>query len=1539
MANEPTSKTDDPAALAFSAVENALKDSVFPPDDSETAKRPEKRRDEKIASSTERRRTGEKIASQTGSVANDDRMIGTRLLYNMQTRSSRVPLFIALVLSLGWLALAGGITFLRYSAEAAKPGGASGFLTSSEFAGLLALVGLPVIGFFAVAVLVRRAQELRVAATSMTQAAMRLTDPETTAADKVATVGQAVRREVNALGDGLERALSRAGELEVMVHNEVTALERTYSDNESRLRALIQNLSEQRDAVILNSDKVRDAIGGAHTAMIGDLREIGASLSATITEHGNTARNRIEGATNQFQTFLDERSVSLIDGIENRTIDMTSALEAKFERLDGMFGERSGELSEVFDSRTNNLAATIEARMESLIAEIDGRTSVVTAAIEDKTGQISAAMTHGGEAMITSLDAREAALAQALEALSGRVVNDIGGRTFRAEEVLTNLIERLEESMSIRTNAIESQFQSAIIEIGAVIEENADSARSVISSAGGEALSSLSTRVDEVALMLDSRLGAMDAVVADKGERLITQLGEHTTTFDARATALEAAITDKTAELGATLAERTNSFVDAAAERTEMLAARLEERTENLSETVEARTRQIESTFDTHLGGFVHSLDERTNLIDQALAQKTDGLAEVFDKRADAFGRMVEARSDTFNATLQQTTGDIEEAIALRTTEFATTLETKTGEMSYAIDESTRALGEELGTQTRAIAERIATRTQQLSEALSTRTKEFGDALSTRTVKFSEALSNETAHLSEALDTRTVALADQLETRTQQMSTAIESQSAALESRLLNSMEGVVNTMTGQSERVTSLIDGKVADINQSLGRGVDSAVGKLSDVESGLTGRITSVSNTIVESAREAARTIETSVDHASHSITEMVDRRLGTLPEAITARAEITADRLAELNTALSTSITRSMADLEAGADRIEETITSRIAKATATISTDVEQTAARMDVAVRTALEQVKQATRHIEDLVEVKAVATAAELGAKLGAMQKTVSDQSAAFADVIDTRSEQLRNSLLSHGNILRDALSTSADQSERIMSESTARITNELGDALKRLNDSNLLLQRVLETTTTNLADLENRVADQTSTYSSTVKDALSATEEAGELVSRHVDAFQKAIVSMTGEFGDLVGSLDIQSANIDRAASTLKDAGNFSIDTLENRRGAMEALAESFTARADEIDERMRTFANSIAGTVSETERRLVSARQAMEDALASTSNAVTQGIESFSISADNQSRRANQLLGEAQQAMLAEMQATLDEATRRFNDTAAAMRATAGQVGHELEATRSELQRGVLELPEETRASAAAMRRVVAEQIEALNELNAIVRNQSGTHDVSLRRQPRRSEEPTPRRMETRAPEPRREDIRPIEARQPAPRPSQPPVSTADIASALESVLSTTAHQPAPRPVPPREPAPEQGGGWLRDVLRNASASQAGAPRQSSFSGLSGEIARSIDPGALDDAWQRYQAGESNVFSRRIYTLSGQGVYDEVRKKLQRDADFAATASAYMEEFEQYLRRAASGAQAQTETRALLLSDRGKVYTMLAHAAGRLH
>ena len=231
MANKSTPPKDDPAALAFSAVENALKDSVFSMDDkparkveSQPANREPKREQRREGpTNTERLRAADKIAAQASSVANDDRSTAASALYALQSRASNAPIWFAITASLLWLIGVGLIAALRYGPRFAEGLSVAEFVQSLDFAALAAIIALPILAMISIAFLVRRAQDLRLAAASMTQAAMRLTEPESAAAHKIATVGQAVRREVNAIGDGLERALSRAGELEVMVHNEVTA--------------------------------------------------------------------------------------------------------------------------------------------------------------------------------------------------------------------------------------------------------------------------------------------------------------------------------------------------------------------------------------------------------------------------------------------------------------------------------------------------------------------------------------------------------------------------------------------------------------------------------------------------------------------------------------------------------------------------------------------------------------------------------------------------------------------------------------------------------------------------------------------------------------------------------------------------------------------------------------------------------------------------------------------------------------------------------------------------------------------------------------------------------------------------------------------------------------------------------------------------------------------------------------------------------------------------------------------------------------------
>jgi hypothetical protein len=109
-------------------------------------------------------------------------------------------------------------------------------------------------------------------------------------------------------------------------------------------------------------------------------------------------------------------------------------------------------------------------------------------------------------------------------------------------------------------------------------------------------------------------------------------------------------------------------------------------------------------------------------------------------------------------------------------------------------------------------------------------------------------------------------------------------------------------------------------------------------------------------------------------------------------------------------------------------------------------------------------------------------------------------------------------------------------------------------------------------------------------------------------------------------------------------------------------------------------------------------------------------------------------------------------------------------------------------------------------------------------------------------------------------------------------------------------------------------------------------------SLNSLSVDIARAIDHEAAIELWDRYRRGERNAFTRRLYTLKGQQTFDEIGRKYQSDADFRAAVDRYCQDFERLLDDVARNDRDNIMTQTYLSSDTGKVYTMLAHASGRL-
>src|SRR5262249_38044289 len=100
---------------------------------------------------------------------------------------------------------------------------------------------------------------------------------------------------------------------------------------------------------------------------------------------------------------------------------------------------------------------------------------------------------------------------------------------------------------------------------------------------------------------------------------------------------------------------------------------------------------------------------------------------------------------------------------------------------------------------------------------------------------------------------------------------------------------------------------------------------------------------------------------------------------------------------------------------------------------------------------------------------------------------------------------------------------------------------------------------------------------------------------------------------------------------------------------------------------------------------------------------------------------------------------------QALFNQAAQRFADVLQGLKQMAAGMHHELDTTRAELRKGTLGLPQETAESAAQMRRVIVDQIEALAELNRIVARHGRNLDT-VEPSARRADaaEPTPPRRE---------------------------------------------------------------------------------------------------------------------------------------------------------------------------------------------------
>lgn len=557
--------------------------------------------------------------------ANDDRPSIGGLIFALQQKPSQKPYTIAMISSGIWVFLGLLLSWAVVGEEISRQETLLQALASPQTIIVAAVIVIPISLFWFLALLVVRAQELRLMSSAMTEVAVRLAEPDRMAEQQVASLGQTVRRQVAAMNDAISRSLGRAGELEALVHNEVAMLERSYSENEMRIRGLLQELASEREALTNNSERVSDAINN-----------IGLRVAQDVSHAGERVTKALGAATN-----------SLADSLASKGEKVTAAINAAGTAVDQQLAERGNHITKQIV--TQGIQAT--ERIEQAGAKVNN-------ALQESTDRTTALVTSRGNSLLKALSSMNERIRNELPAL----LESLGGEQIRLSKIIEGAVKNLAE------------LELSIVKRSAALENTLGDRTQHLQDVLARHLEGIDKAVIERAKTLDAsmleRTKMLDAAFSKRVDQINSALDNQTNyiqkSMQDRTKAIEVAMADQSSKFDQSFMRsvdgfrRTTEKLTSESVRTIEALSGQSEMLKQVSEGLLSQVHGLIGRFESRGHSFMqaaHSLENSQFKIDSVLENRQSELNSLLDTisvKADQLDTMMKSYSTKLEGSLNE---------------------------------------------------------------------------------------------------------------------------------------------------------------------------------------------------------------------------------------------------------------------------------------------------------------------------------------------------------------------------------------------------------------------------------------------------------------------------------------------------------------------------------------------------------------------------------------------------------------------------------------------------------------------------------------------------------------------------------------------------------------------------------------------------------------------------------------------------------------------------------------------------------------------
>ncbi|HEY5364669.1 MAG TPA: hypothetical protein VIJ49_10755, partial [Aestuariivirga sp.] len=523
-------------------------------------------------------------------------------------------------------------------------------------------------------------------------------------------------------------------------------------------------------------------------------------------------------------------------------------------------------------------------------------------------------------------------------------------------------------------------------------------------------------------------------------------------------------------------------------------------------------------------------------------------------------------------------------------------------------------------------------------------------------------------------------------------------------------------------------------------------------------------------------------------------------------------------------------------------------------------------------------------------------TSSQINDRLNFTASEIEQQFNEATDRLDLAAKESTTRLDSHGKRFVESLDGAS-----------GRIFSDLGNArdafAEGLGETTLQISGRFEQETGLLLNRIDRSVGEFNTAAKTSSDKL---QEASGIFAKHMSGTQGLLADQLASAAtdidqrlenvslQLTGRLETTgnkiSERLDDVSSLVdKSMDKFNLEMehmLTSRRDMLDGLVNDANRRATEVDKTMTNYMTMIEESLSAAEERARHLGRIVADQSGAALANLEEQLRKLETNSGGQIAQAARALREQHERALSNMNEMLSSTASDFQQTAQDMRITAQQVVKDIDVARGELKRAVIDLPEETRSNADAMRRVVADQIGALNALADVVRKQSGSLDYS-----------TPSYA--------------------APRPA---ISAPRFeASAPVAVLA--------RPEPAAIAAPRLAS--LGREIESANA-KLNVSARDVVEAIEGQLPRDLE--------RRYANSDKGAYAKRLFESRSRKLVKALESRYSEERLLRSRVQAYNRLFEKLLDTIAGTDGADEVMEQVLASDQGRIYVMLAEIAGRM-